>query len=186
MSLLRRDRALLEAFRAGEAPALERVYREYVDLVTDVVRRGTNFSGGGRVGGVTGVDLYDLVQESFARAFSLKARLAYDGVRDYRPYLLTIVRNLLADWARKRGREVPSEAELEPPAPEEPWADPATMAAVEAYVRDLEPPLDRLYEVRFVRGVSQAEAASEMGIGRQSVRTLEKRLREGLVARLAN
>ena len=53
-------------------------------------------------------DLADLVQEVFMRAFSREGRQAYDGLRDYGPYLFAIARNVLVDWARVRGREIPS------------------------------------------------------------------------------
>ncbi len=61
-------------------------------------------------------ELEDLIQEVFVRAFSEKGRLAYDGLRDYEPYICTIARNLLIDRARKQGREVPLDWDAETPA----------------------------------------------------------------------
>jgi RNA polymerase sigma-70 factor, ECF subfamily len=55
---------------------------------------------------VAAANVEDLVQDSFMRAFSPPARAAYDGIRDYGPYLLTIVRNTVADALRVRQREV--------------------------------------------------------------------------------
>ena len=46
----------------------------------------------------------DLVQEVFLRAFDERARLGYDGLRPYRPYLLRIAKNLRIDTARRDGR----------------------------------------------------------------------------------
>ena len=190
MSLLRTDRRLLEAFRSGERAALEKVYWHYVDSVAHVVRRGVVLSRGRRVTGLPAHEISDLVQETFLRAFAEKTRLAYDGLRDYRPFLLTICRNLVVDWARRRGREVPTEEELTTTvetdggasiaASEPEWADALTLTVVEAYVRSLTPPISEVYEQRYVRGRSEREAAEALGIGRQTVRTLEKHLRSGL------
>ena len=196
MSLLRSDPRLLAAFRAGERAALERVYWHYVDVVTEIARRGALFANGGQVGGAVAHDLPDLVQETFVRAFTERARLAYDGLREYRPYLATICRNLMADWARKRGREIPSELDPQThegessgsapssPAEPEPWADEATIKLVESYVQSLEPPLLQVYDLRFARGASQAEAAAALDLGRQRIRTMEKQIRAGLAALL--
>ncbi|MFC1610790.1 RNA polymerase sigma factor [Myxococcota bacterium] len=187
--MLREDRALLEAFRAGDAHALEKVYWHYVDTITDVVRRGVVLSRGGQVSGVPAHEVADLVQDTFVRAFAPRARTAYDGLRDYRPYLLTICRNLLVDWARKQGREIPEDHSLEEPASPngepEPWADPAIMAIVDAYVATLEPPLSEVYEQRFRQGKSQAAAAGALKLGRQRLRTFEKQIRQGLFASLS-
>ena len=42
------------------------------------------------------------MQEAFRRAFEERARSAYDGLRPYRRYLLTITRNLVIDQLRKQ------------------------------------------------------------------------------------
>lgn len=164
---------LLARFRAGERPALEEVYFAYVDIVAYVVRQTFR-----------GAEAADLIQETFTRAFAERARLAYDGLRPYKPFVLTICRNLVVDEARKRGRELVVE---EPPetlpadgAHDPEWADPATVAAVERYIAGLEPKLRALYEERYVKDRSQNEAAAALGLTRQKVRTLEDKLRRGL------
>src|SRR6185369_1303082 len=76
------DRELLAEFREGSRQALERIYWLHVasiELLVQVgLRRSQQFSP---------ANLADLVQEVFAKAFSKKARLAYDGERDFGPYL---------------------------------------------------------------------------------------------------
>ena len=143
-----------------------------------------------RVAGVAGRadEAAELVQEIFARVFSTSCRLGFDGLRDFGPYLFAIARNTLADWARRRGREIPAgwveaaESVLPEPLAEEdaPWADPDTMALVGRYIEAL-PPLERkVHEALYVRGLSQRDAAEALGLTRQRVRTLEGRLRAGL------
>jgi RNA polymerase sigma-70 factor (ECF subfamily) len=184
MTLFRGRPRLLLDFRGGQRRALEEVYWAYVGKVAQVVRYGF-FRGGARVSGARPHEVSDLVQEIFARAFAERARLAYDGVRDYGPYLLTIARNLLADRLRQSGRELPLEAlpeSLEGVAADGPieWADPATVSLVEEYLASLAPELRQVHEARYVRGLTQTEAASELGLSRQQLRTREAHLRDGL------
>src|SRR4051812_6473480 len=95
MTLFRERPDLLPSFRAGDRETLEIVYRAYVDVVTRVVRRATASVKGAR-------EVWpDLVQDCFIRAFAPRARADYDGLRDYQPYLLTLCRHLMIDWARK-------------------------------------------------------------------------------------
>jgi RNA polymerase sigma factor (sigma-70 family) len=182
------DFDLLRDFRQGKPSALEQVYWEYVDLVAYVVRRGTVSTPGTDFPGTWSIEHSDLVQETFARAFTEEARLAYDGIRRYQSYLLTICRNLLVDVARKKGRELLydfstderiSAAEPVSDLPE-PWADPETTRVVRGYIAELPAELRTLYEARYVKGLSQVRTAQELKITRQRVRTLEKRLRKGL------
>jgi RNA polymerase sigma-70 factor, ECF subfamily len=191
MSFLRTDAALLARFRRGERDALERVYWAYIDRVERVVRHGFQLlreGGGVHVEGVRPNEVGDVVQETFTRAFAERARLAYDGLRDYGPFLVTITRNLLVDRARKRGRELSFEQldDFDPsaPAPEEPYADEATMLAVREYLASLPEDLRGIHDQRYVKCVSQEEAARALELSRQQVRTLEKRLRDGLSAHL--
>jgi RNA polymerase sigma-70 factor (ECF subfamily) len=130
------------------------------------------------------------VQEIFVKAFAVPAREGFDGLRDYGPYLYAIARNVLADWGRRAGRELPTEMsklqlagdEAWVPDEEElgPWADADTVALVRRYLDGLDDQLQRIHRARFVTGLSQRDAADQLGIGRQALRTLEGRLREGL------
>jgi RNA polymerase sigma-70 factor (ECF subfamily) len=194
MSTFDGNRELLEDFRRGERRALEQIYRAYVATVEGIVRSGFVLPSGACVPGTSQdpADVADLVQETFTKAFSPRARAAFDGLRGFGPYLYAIVRNLLVDRARRRHREHPAggsvldriaEQTMEPAA-EEPWLDPATAAIVERFVSALAPELRRVHDTRFVEGLSQRDAAAALGIGRQRLRTLERRLCEGLLRKL--
>ncbi len=74
--------------------------------------------------------------------------------------------------------------ELPAPGDDEPYADERTMKAVRDYLAGLTPELRGVHEQRYVKGVSQEEAARALGLSRQQVRTLEERLRDGLAAHL--
>lgn len=170
-------------FRAGERAALEKVYFAYVDEVEAFVRRFLATQKG------RGADLGDLVQEVFVRAFGIKGRQGFDGERDYGPYLGALARNLIIDWARRGGRELPTE-DFEwipdvPPSQRDDWADPQTMAAVAAYLVALSPELKEVHELRYVQCRSQEATCSALAISRQTLRTREHHLREGLRRHLA-
>ena len=89
------EAGLLQRFRTGERQALEAVYRAYVDSVARAVSGALRrYCGEALLGGWRGVagELPDLVQEVFTRAFEPDARLRFDGVRDFAPYLAWDVR----------------------------------------------------------------------------------------------
>jgi RNA polymerase sigma-70 factor (ECF subfamily) len=174
MPFLRERPALLKAFREGDREAMEKVYWAYI----------------GRVGRFVAVhvrrsDVEDVVQDVFIRAFNAQARLSYDGLRDYGPWLVTIARNIVIDRARRDGREVLKEEisvdePAEEPAEASSWADPAVMRVVDSYVAALPTPLREVHEYRYVRCLPQREAAAQLGITRQQLRTREDHLRQGL------
>ncbi len=84
---------VLAGFRAGSHEALTVVYRSHLDEIAELVRRGFQLdrTSGASVRGLTSpAEQCDLIQETFARAFSSAARQAYDGLSPYRWYLLRI------------------------------------------------------------------------------------------------
>ncbi len=82
------------------------VFRHYVNDVALVLRLGFRL-GQTRVGGIGDVDRErELTQDVFIRAFAPRARLAFDGLSPYRPYLLQIARNLMIDQARAAGQNI--------------------------------------------------------------------------------
>jgi len=175
----------LQRFKAGERPFLEKVYFAYVDEVEAYVRHFLAMYGRH---GCLAPDVGDLVQEAFVRAFAEKARHAFDGQRDYGPFLGALTRNLMIDWARRRGREMPTEDldrfPASAPPSEREWADPDTMAVVNVYIGELPPELREVHEWRYVQCRSQDETCSALAISRQTLRTREKHLRDGLRRRL--
>ena len=189
MTIFEGNRALLLAFRAGDRQALTEVYWHYVAAVERILRRGF-VSGGVTVPGLPDADVRDVIQEAFARAFSATARQRYDGLRPFRNYLMRIVRNLLVDRARLAGR-----VELDPDIGDEPGEDEDAeeeMArgrlaeATHAFVQGLDPEQRELVRLRFEEEQSQDAVAATMGVSRRRVRTLEKRVREGLARHLAD
>jgi RNA polymerase sigma factor (sigma-70 family) len=181
--LLHDDREFLAAFREGRRDALERVYRQYVRAVDSYVRVLARATGNPAMAQRSAVA--DLVQEVFVKAFSVNARRAYDGLRDFEPYLKTVTRNCFVDSLRASGREELRNIEeladaLQGGTVEEPTCDPRTHAVVSQYLRDLPEPLRAAYEQRFVLGKSQEESAAALGVSRRGFRTAEDRLRRGL------
>lgn len=186
-----RDRALLDRFRGGERDALEVVYRQHAGEVWSMLRSGFASGNGPRVLGISEASaLRDAVQDVFVRAFAESARLAYDGLRPYRPYLLRIARNVRIDQLRRSGREVlmadpASDGATEPPV-EQP-ADAADRlhweqqhAATRAHVATLDAERQRYVELRFVQELSQQQVAERMSLTRRRARTLESDVLDGL------
>jgi RNA polymerase sigma-70 factor, ECF subfamily len=195
--VLRSDRALLDAFRRGDPAALSKVYWEYVDAVAAVARHGFIVDASGRVRGEPApADQRDVVQEVFARAFSDKARRAYDGINPYRPYLLRICKNLMIDRARARSRVVALEEQDRSGRPIDEWladdtlpdepnldTDPewrALVALTESFVRTLDDEARQFVKLRYEEQKSQYEVADLMKVTRRRVRTLEARVEKGL------
>jgi RNA polymerase sigma factor (sigma-70 family) len=193
MTIFSNDPDLLQRFRAGDRGALSVVYWHYVGAVEATLRRRLA-AAGCRPGQRAWIDLADTVQEVFIKAFAERARLAFDGTREYAPYLMSIARNALIDCLRAlppQGRidlsmlerSLSSEAGTLDEAL--PWADPETMLVVERYTSKLSVAEHGVYVERYVRGHSQEQAARALGISRQQVRTLESRLRAGLAREVA-
>jgi RNA polymerase sigma factor (sigma-70 family) len=197
VSIFVNNRPLLERFRRGERAALSEVYYRFVDDVATLARRGFTMESSGHVY-VRGADRdgeRELVQDTFTRAFAERARLAYDGVSPYRPYLLRITKNLMIDRYRAERREVVNldrdgvgdleellarNAELprgEPPADLH-WT--ALLAAAKEHLATLDQESRDLVALRFTEELSQDETAGRMGCSRRRVRTVEDRVTEGL------
>lgn len=163
---------------------LEAVYWAYVEKVERIVRYGFQSSGGARVAGVPLADVPDLVQEVFARLFRESTRRAFDGQRELGPFLGTIARNVVMDWARKLGRTiVETTGALDDVAQDDPetgWPGDDLIRETERFLAALPPELKQVHEQRFVLGRSQEDAARALGLTRQNVRTLEEKLRRAL------
>lgn len=202
--LLIEDRALLDAFRRGERPALERVYNTYAGDVAAQMRRGFSFQSGGRScrfhGTRSAADLEDRVHDVFSRAFSESARLGYDGLTPYRTYLFTIGRNLVIDDFRRKERAL---VEYSVELPEQPAivgdsdaTDPISgvlamsgdperdaqtaqlLTLVDAFKREL-PERERLvWRMRFEEQKEHKDIVELTGISASKVKTSESRIRE--------
>ena len=206
--LLTDDRALLDGFRRGDKAALLAVYRHYVADVTRFLTRGFTFESQGRAsafrGFAGGYEVEAAVQEIFRRAFEDKARLAYDGLRPYRPYLLRIARNAVLNdlkakqpilFRYRQGRPVvldaPTEAEeaLERIAVAERSQEQRLEAEevarlVAAFKASLSERERGVFQQRFEGGLSAEKAAQALGLTRSQIRTTEDKLRQRFLAHM--
>lgn len=194
MTVFEHNRPLLDAFRRGERAALATVYAQSVKAVANLVRLGfTITSSRVTAPGVRDeARARDLVQEVFVRAFSERARLAYDGVSPFRPWLMRIAKNLMIDEARRAGRvELPGEVsaddahEVLPVSAEDELLQQRLREATRSYCATLDAEARRFVQLRFEEERSQAEVAEAMHVTRRRVRTLEDMVRDGLRKHLA-
>ncbi len=178
MPLLRDSPELLASFRRGDQETLATVYRAYGVRIERylklLARRSPQL--------VCMADLADLHQDTFERAFSARARHAYDETKEFFPYVMTIARNCFVNAQRRGYRELRNvEMEsIQDLAQQESLRDPHVARLVEAYVRELPDPLRSTYEQRFVFGHSQAVASSKLGVTRRNLRTREEHLKRSL------
>lgn len=195
------NRALLDAFRRGDKAALEAVYRHYIREVDALIRRGFFIAdkGASVPGAAAPQEHRELVQEVFLRAFAEPARLAYDGLKLYRPYLLRMAKNLLVDRARKKQRHVlgnkddaavafTSLPDDEVTLGQELDCDPEwqqAAAATREFMTTLDAADRRFVELRFVQKQSQNDVGTTLGLTRKQVRRSEDRIRDALRRYLA-
>lgn len=183
--MLETDRDLLDRFRRGDREALAAVYYHYVDEVAALARRGFTIESSGHVyvRGVSGDGEREIVQETFARAFGEKARLAYNGIDPYRPYLMRIAKNLLIDRFRAQSKQ---EVELDDDTPVELGAEPPDLdwdkrrAATVEYLATLDAEAREIVRLRFEEELSQDEVAERAGCSRRRVRTIEAKAQKEL------
>jgi RNA polymerase sigma-70 factor (ECF subfamily) len=208
MSLLSSDRELLKRFRLGKQEALARVYREYAPAIAAFLARGFSFSSKGRTLQFNGYhqpfDIENAVQETFVRAFSERARLAYDGLSPYKSYIMAVARNLVLSELRRRevamsqlvkvvddgaadaAVEKLARGEAESPVA---GAPPSLNGEVEflhqelkrlygAFVDELKPEHREFFVARFEQRLTQVEAGKRAGLSHMQARTLEKKLRK--------
>jgi RNA polymerase sigma-70 factor (ECF subfamily) len=192
---------LLTGFRQGSREALTRVYQRHCREIAALLQHGFSFSAGDRnhrfAGYNSAFDMQDALHETFRKAFEPRAREAYDGIRPYGPYLRTIARNVVLTRLRARelllpGVDLPdgplqgdaalSPAHAEPPpSPERAMHQAQTRELVADFLSTLSAQDRELVDCRFVRGHSQRDAARELRIGRQRLRTHERRIKRALL-----
>lgn len=127
-------------------------------------------------------DVDDLIQESYARLWKSQ----FSEVTHARAYFYTIVRNLLAEWAR-RARVVPMErmGEIEAlriiseePGPERRLSARQELERLMEIIATLPDQCRRAFQLRKFDGLSQREIAGVMGI---TEKTVEKHLAKALM-----
>jgi RNA polymerase sigma factor (sigma-70 family) len=201
MPVFENNRELLEGFKRGDRGALTAVYERYVDEVAALIRRGFTMESHGllHIAGARDADAeHDLIQKTFINAFSERARMSYDGLRPYRPYLLRITKNLMIDRLRAKGRMVEVdqqgggidgllEANAELHSDQEPehdlhWKE--LLRATSEFLGELNPESRQFVQLRFEEELSQDQVAERVGCSRRRVRTLEKWVQKGLQVHL--
>lgn len=192
MTIFTGNRALLDRFRRGDRAALAEVYFRYVDEVATLARRGFTIESIGHVyvRGTGSDGERELVQESFAKAFAEKARMAFDGISPYRPYLLRITKNLMIDRFRAEKRQAGVEldavnvddgelAEHDQP-PDLHWKN--LHAATTELLATLDAESRQIIALRFDDELSQDDVAAKLGCTRRRVRTVEDKVQADLRA----
>ncbi|MBC8132688.1 MAG: sigma-70 family RNA polymerase sigma factor [Deltaproteobacteria bacterium] len=160
----------LARFHAGERAVTEEVYRGFLDTVD----RGV-------AGVLQGADRETVVHEVFLRLMTDAAlRQAFHG-GDLGAWLLVIARNHAIDYARRRNRETPSGLEVSAPqsSPDALACRAEARLLLDRFWTELLPPKWRgVFEARFVRSLSQTEAAIELGVHRTTLMYQELRIRQ--------
>lgn len=176
---------------------MDLVFRHYAPLLSALVSRGLS-TRGGRMRPASPFEVGAIVQEAFTRAFTDKAREAYDGAADYLQYLAAIARNTMLN--QQRGKEdVTESAALEAhlgagaataplgtaPVPPDVAAEERELhGLVETFLSGREQREKDVYRARFEQVLTQEEAATALGLTRIQVRRVEAKLRRDLFAHL--
>jgi RNA polymerase sigma factor (sigma-70 family) len=167
-------------FREGNTAVLDAVYRTYVEPVQQHLR---SLTWRLKRNSVPEPAIEDMVQDTFLRALSPKARMTYDSNREYLPYLKAIATNCLRDFLRTSGQQVPTnpiETGVDDCTDTPESDDPKLRGIIQTTVNGLPTELRAVFDQRFLLGRSQAVASAALGITRSALRTKEKQLRHGL------
>ncbi len=192
------QRRLLEAYRNGDEAVLRDVYFAYVKDVALFVATGWfHPKTRSRVGRIADFEVQaELIQETFLRAFAEGARKAYDGIRPYKLYLLTITKNVIVDYLRRRPKDSLSHvavdlddvdaqrffAEQDSGLSTVPEIDEAQLdwqrcvQETRAFVQTLDTLQQQFISLRFEQEKSLLEVARALHITRGKARFLEKDL----------
>lgn len=156
--------------RDGDPEAFGQLYDRYVGLVYRYIYY--------RVGASALAE--DLTSETFLRALRRLATFTWRG-KDFGAWLVTIARNLIADHYKSgRYRLEVSTAEMVDAdrieaGPEHAVLDSITTAALFDAVRKLGPEQQECVVLRFMQGLSIAEAALAMGKSEGAIKALQYR-----------
>lgn len=164
------DPAWLEAFRRGDRAVIEDCYRRYYDVVE---------AGVGSLLGIA--DRETIIHEVFFRLLTEpEMRMSFSGP-SLGAWLASIARNRAVDLHRRARREslVPSPLEVAPEVPDAgAHEDHVMRLLLERFRREhLTPEWAPVFETRFVRQMTQREAARYLGIRRTTLAYRELQLR---------
>jgi RNA polymerase sigma-70 factor, ECF subfamily len=163
-----RDAAWVAAFHEGRPAVIEECYRDHYDTIVSTL--GTLLCG---------ADKETVVHEVFFRLLSLpELRRNFVGGH-FAPWLLTVARNHALDFKRRVGREQPLDVVTEgqaAPAISEETLD-AKRLVDDFRANHLPPQWAPVFEARFIRQLSQREAARALGLHRTTLAFRELRIR---------
>lgn len=178
------DHELVARATAGDERAFTWLMRRHKDGLYRFIRRYTGPND----------EAYDLLQESFAAAWSALAR--YDRARPFSTWLRSIALNKCRDWSRRRAvrawlvrsepLDSPAGLALADPGrtPEASLADAQQVSRLDAAIAALPPGLKApLILTRFEK-LSQEEAGRLLGLSAKAVETRVYRARRALAAAL--
>jgi len=150
----------MRAYVAGDEAAFDQLYRRYHGLLRGYLRRGY----------LRESDVRDLIQQTFLQLH--RARRDYRADMPFRPWLMTIARNVKRDHLRRERRRPEFTALLEQHAGHtDPGADRVALReALAAATRLLPESLRRVFEAYWVEHLSHAEIARRHGISPAAAR----------------
>ena len=166
---------LVARAQAGSADAFGALYDRYVDIVYRYVYY--------RVGSQTFAE--DLTSETFLRALRRITSFTWQG-RDFGAWLVTIARNLIADYYKssRYKLEVPTgellDADRATEGPENEVLDSITNVTLLKAVRMLGPEQQECIVLRFLQGFSVSETALAMGKNDGAIKALQYRAVQSL------
>jgi RNA polymerase sigma-70 factor, ECF subfamily len=156
----------LSAFHAGDREVLESCYYEHFDTV----ERAT-----GRI--LSGADQETAVQELFLQLVSnADFRRKFQG-GSLGAWLATVARNRAIDVLRRQGREQPHSSAVHDRSVDFESSAHARLT-IDKFRREVLPAKwCPVFEARFLRQLSQSEAATELQMGRTTLAYQEQRIR---------
>jgi RNA polymerase sigma-70 factor (ECF subfamily) len=154
----------LPRFHAGDRRILERCYRGHAPDARRAVDRVLS----------SGADQETVVHDVFVRLLSDEsARRNFQG-GSFAAWISTLARNQAIDFARRYRREVPL---VERSGPETTARNDARLLIDQFRTRALPAKWGAVFEARFLRQLSQREAAAELGVSRTTLAYQELRVR---------
>jgi RNA polymerase sigma-70 factor (ECF subfamily) len=170
------DDGWLEAFRRGDRDVIEQCYRRYYPVVQAAM---------GTMLGVA--DRETVVHDVFLRLLSEPAMRASFSGQSLGGWLAAIARNRAVDLSRRARREAlmasPDEVVPEIPVDAGAHEDHVMRLLLDGFRREhLNPEWAPVFEARFVRQMTQREAARHLGIHRTTLAYRELQIRRRLKA----
>lgn len=155
-------------FLRGDRAVLEQIYRDSFDAVRRAAGRVLREPA----------DRDGVVQQVFTEVVSSRSLRATFRGGDLSAWLSGIARHKAIDFARRERRLTDLSAVPEPSVSEGPLDD--FKQELERFARRLPPDRRRVLELRFLAGMTQVEAASQLGMPRSTLEDWEKQIKRAL------